>query len=411
MTVPNDWRRSIPDHWSIVPLKAVATYEVSNVDKHSKEGEKEVRLCNYSDVYHNDFITEEIDFMISTASENEIDRFQLFPDDVIITKDSESWDDIAVPAVITQSIDNLICGYHLAILRSDGERLTGRFLFHCLQSKAVRAHLELEATGITRYGIPKSAIGEVPIPLPPLSAQKQIITYLDRETARIDRLIDAKQRLLSILEEKRRAMVLTAVTRGLDAGVELRDSGVEWLGAVPAHWEMITLKFIADLKSGESITSSDIQPEGNYPVYGGNGLRGFTDMYTHEGYYVLIGRQGALCGNINYANEKFWASEHAVVAELESGFHTLWFGELLRIMNLNQYSVAAAQPGLSVQRISDLRIPVPPKGEQQTIANYIETSGKNFTRIKRKTDRIIQLLQERRAALITAAVTGQIEIP
>ena len=92
---------------------------------------------------------------------------------------------------------------------------------------------------------------------------------------------------------------------------------------------------------------------GDFPVYGGNGLRGYTTSFTHEGHYVLIGRQGALCGNINYAKGKFWASEHAVVASMIGKIDTYWLGELLRDMNLNQYSNAAAQPGLAVDRITD----------------------------------------------------------
>ena len=94
---------------------------------------------------------------------------------------------------------------------------------------------------------------------------------------------------------------------------EMKDSGVEWLGEIPKNWEVKKLKYVASLKSGDSITSNNIKDEGIYPVYGGNGLRGYTSNYTHSGKYILIGRQGALCGNINYASNEFWASEHAVV--------------------------------------------------------------------------------------------------
>ena len=113
------------------------------------------------------------------------------------------------------------------------------------------------------------------------------------------------------------------------------------------------------MQSGESITAEGIQESGEYPVFGGNGLRGYTSAFTHDGHFVLVGRQGVLCGNINYGCGKFWASEHAVVASPVKQVETVWLGEMMRAMNLNQYSVAAAQPGLSVDLVS--RIATPPR--------------------------------------------------
>jgi type I restriction enzyme S subunit len=152
------------------------------------------------------------------------------------------------------------------------------------------------------------------------------------------------------------------------------ESNEPWLGKVPSKWAIRRIKDIVELKCGDGITSESITPVGDFPVYGGNGLRGYTTSFTHEGHYVLIGRQGALCGNINYAKGKFWASEHAVVASMIGKIDTYWLGELLRDMNLNQYSNAAAQPGLAVDRIKFLRMPVPPLEEQQRIAAYLDAS-------------------------------------
>lgn len=139
-----------------------------------------------------------------------------------------------------------------------------------------------------------------------------------------------------------------------------KDSGVEWLGQVPDHWEVCSLKRIVNLRSGDAITSERIEEIGRYPVFGGNGVRGYTESFTHDGTYVLIGRQGALCGNINYASGKFWASEHAVVATPCRQIDTFWLGEMLRAMNLNQYGVSAAQPGLSVEVIARVGTALPP---------------------------------------------------
>ena len=166
-----------------------------------------------------------------------------------------------------------------------------------------------------------------------------------------------------------------------------KDSGVEWLGDMPEHWAVKRIKDLSMLQSGDSIVSEQIEEEGKYPVYGGNGLRGYYSKYTNNGEYILIGRQGALCGNINYASGKFWASEHAVVTYLKRSIDMKWYGEMLRIMNLNQYSLAAAQPGLAMDRIRRLLLPVPTLPEQTTIAAYLDTKT---AQIDRKIDLLTQ---------------------
>ena len=181
--------------------------------------------------------------------------------------------------------------------------------------------------------------------------------------------------------------------------------GPDWLGRIPKHWQRKKLKYVASLKSGESITSDDIAETGEYPVFGGNGIRGYSSAYTHCGSYVLIGRQGALCGNINYASGCFWASEHAVVADIKQKAEVSWLGELLRSMNLNQYSQSAAQPGLAVDVIANLEIPVPPFQEQRAIADYLDRETTRLDALAAAKERVLGLLAEKRRALITRAVT------
>ncbi|MAY25331.1 MAG: restriction endonuclease subunit S [Polycyclovorans sp.] len=186
---------------------------------------------------------------------------------------------------------------------------------------------------------------------------------------------------------------------------EYKDSGVEWLGAVPAHWQVMQIKRVTTLRSGDSISSDDIGEDGEFPVFGGNGLRGYTRSYTHEGFLPLIGRQGALCGNVNYARGKFWASEHAVVATPCNGADPIWLGETLRAMNLNQYSVSAAQPGLAVEAIGNLWVPVPAHGEQTAIAAFLDRETAKIDALVAEQETLIALLKEKRQAVISHAVT------
>ena len=152
----------------------------------------------------------------------------------------------------------------------------------------------------------------------------------------------------------------------------MKKSHIDWCPVIPDHWEEKRIKDIAFLQSGNSITAMDFVEDGKYPVYGGNGLRGYTNTYTNEGDYVLIGRQGALCGNINYAHGKFYASEHAVVVYPKKEEITLWLGETLRTANLNRLSMTAAQPGLAVSTLNLQFIPFPPKDERIRIAKYLD---------------------------------------
>ena len=160
------WLGDIPVHWELRRLRTLAQMRVSNVDKHTREGEFPVQLCNYVDVYKNDRITQAMPFMSATASRDEITRFRLERDDVLITKDSEAWDDIGVPALVTETADDLLSGYHLALLRPFKDIL-GSYLARALQSKAVAYQFHVRANGVTRYGLTHTGIQSVQFPLPP----------------------------------------------------------------------------------------------------------------------------------------------------------------------------------------------------------------------------------------------------
>ena len=212
----------VPEHWEVRRLRTVAEMRVSNVDKHTREGEVPVRLCNYVDVYKNDRITPAMPFMGATASPDEIERFRLRRDDVLITKDSEAWDDIGVPALVTESAEDLLSGYHLALLRPC-KGIIGAYLALTLQSRGVACQFHVGANGVTRYGLTHFGIKSVRIPLPPLSEQTAIVRYLDYVDARIRRYVDAKERLLvragrqiGLLQEYRTRLIADVVTGKLD---------------------------------------------------------------------------------------------------------------------------------------------------------------------------------------------------
>jgi type I restriction enzyme S subunit len=178
---------------------------------------------------------------------------------------------------------------------------------------------------------------------------------------------------------------------------------------LPEQWILKKLKYVARMAAGDAITSDEIRETGDYPVFGGNGLRGYTDRFNREGDFVLIGRQGALCGNVNYASGQFWASEHAIVADVQDNAEVHWLGELLTFMNLNQYSQSAAQPGIAVEVIANLPIPVPPRTTQRAIARFLAAETSDIDTLITAKQRLLALMAEKRRAIVAEAAMRGID--
>ena len=270
-----EWLGDMPEHWEMYRLKYVAVYRTSSVDKKTKEGELPVRLCNYTDVYYGNRIrVSECEFMWATASSDEVERFRLCNGDVLLTKDSEDWRDIGIPALVDETADDFVCGYHLGIIRT-GPLLDADFLYCAMQAGAINQQLQVSAQGVTRFGLPNSAIRSVLLPFPPLDEQRAIAAYLNREMERIDALV-AKQRLLiERLEEYRAALITQTVTRGLlqpsapapplnnsifaqyPSQAPLKPLKVERLGEIPEHWKLTRLKFVVSINDDTLSESED----------------------------------------------------------------------------------------------------------------------------------------------------------
>jgi len=212
-----EWIGEIPAHWNISKLKYLADVKVSNVDKKSFEGETEVKLCNYTDVYNNKNITTDIDFMRATASLEEIMKFGLRKGDVLITKDSEDWRDIAVPALV-DSINGgvLLCGYHLAMIRPKQNAQNSEYTFRALSSLSVNYQFRLASVGITRYGLSRYWLANSFMINPPLEEQTRIADFLKEEMLVVEELEKLIAEEMKRLMEYRSALITAAVTGKID---------------------------------------------------------------------------------------------------------------------------------------------------------------------------------------------------
>jgi len=211
-----DWLGDIPEHWEVRRLRHMASVRLSSVDKLIAKGERPVRLCNYVDVYHNNFITENIDFMQGTASDPEIEAFKLRKGDVLITKDSEEWQDIAVSAYVPESLQDVVCGYHLAVIRPREEVINGEYLARAFSAESIAVQFRLAAKGVTRYGLTQEAIKGAFFLVPPLKEQLEIVISIRDQCNQIQAAVLKAQREIDLIREYRTRLIADVVTGKLD---------------------------------------------------------------------------------------------------------------------------------------------------------------------------------------------------
>lgn len=426
------WIACLPSGWRIERLKAVADVRPSGVDKHTIEGEVPVRLCNYVDVYKNDRITAGLTFMEATATPGEIERFTLAAGDVLITKDSETPADIAAAALVEPSAAGMVCGYHLALLRPQHDRIAGGFLFWSMKAPGTLAQFSVRAQGITRFGLTTSAMGDVLLALPLPAEQSAIAAFLDRETGKIDALVAEQERLIALLKEKRQAVISQAVTKGLDPNAPMKDSGVEWLGEVPAHWE--ARKLLTGLREppcyGVLVPDFD---EAGVPMLRITDIEnGFADRSTlttitpalSAQYSRTIVQSGdialSVVGTIGEAiqidPELAGVNLSRALARLQlnvglsADFLCFVFQSRPFERFVDLTCVGTAQRVLNMSALSAFRLPFPSVDEQAAISAHLEHETRALGSLISEAERAIALLKERRAALISAAVTGKIDV-
>ena len=433
-----EWLGDIPAHWEIRRLKTIASAQLSNVDKKSLEGQEPVRLCNYVDVYYNERITRDIEFMAATATPEQVRRFSLRAGDVLITKDSESWTDIAVSAVVAEDLPGVLCGYHLALIRPSENGLEGSFLARACAAVGPRDQFHIAANGITRFGLAGDAIRTAIFGVPPIKEQRTIAAFLDRETAKIDALVAKNERLIELLREKRTTLITRAVTKGLDPDVPMKDSGVEWLGEIPARWGVKKLKAVSSLQTGITLgkryeaSRLEVRPylrvanvQDGYldlddiaaielPRYEVRRyeLRAGDVLMTEGGDFDKLGRgyvwedqiPGCLHQNHIFAVRPIQAELHSqfLAAVMASGYGRAYFTATSK-QSTNLASTNST-------KLRNFPIPLLARKEQEDILRFIAAETGRLDRMAGRIRDAIDRLKELRTALISAAITGKIDV-
>ena len=330
--------------------------------------------------------------------------------------------------------DNLVVSTGFAVVRPYRDRFDACYCRFALREPAFLAEVEKRSVGVNYPAINTTDLASIPIPVHPLSKQRAIADYLERETSRLDALVAEKEHLLKLLAEKRQTLITRAVTRGLDSHTPMRDSGIPWLGQIPAHWNLAPLRFLVsfvggatpdtgkekywsgdipwvspkDMKHGEIEDSEDhvtelavfntslrMVPPGSVLVV----VRGmilahsFPVAVTKTAVTANQDMKALLCREVLdpwFLRDFFKGIEHHLVTLTDSSAH--------------------GTRKLETERLGQIPIPLPPRAEQQQIIQYISDSTSRIDETRTATERTIALLRERRAVLITAAINGQVEV-
>ncbi|MCP9850839.1 restriction endonuclease subunit S [Cyanobium sp. Morenito 9A2] len=296
--------------------------------------------------------------------------------------------------------------------------LDQRFLFYITLSDAFRkiGWADMYGAGGQKR-VPESFIKNLRHPLPPEPEQRAIATFLDRETARIDALVAKKQRLIDLLQEQRTALITRAATKGLDPTVPMKDSGVEWLGEIPAHWQVKPLKrLFSNLDSVRVPLSGEERSSmaKEYPYYGASGVIDFVEDYLFDEPLILVAEDGANLYSRSsplafVAPGKYWVNNHAHILKPVDGDIRYW-AQVLSCVVFDPWISGSAQPKLTGEKLGSIPMPVLQLSERQSIAGFLDLETARIDALISKVRVAIARIQELRAALISGTVTGKIDV-
>jgi len=423
------WLGQVPAHWEVRKLATIARLGSGTTPKTDQVEYYEngtIPWVNTGDL--NDGMVSSPSKYITSYALNDISTLKLYASDSVII------------AMYGATIGKLgICEFQTTVNQACSviiphNVLTNKYVFYTLLK--MRQYLLSLAVGGTQPNISQDVISTLRLPLPPLAEQQAIAAFLDRECARIDALVAAQQRMIALSKEKRQALISQAVTRGLDPAAPCKDSGVAWLGQVPAHWEVKRLNILGQFLKGSGGTKEDITSEG-LPCIRYGELYGKYDKFIEKIFNFISPKNENAYTRIYFQDVIFAASgekideigKSAVYLSFDLAvcggdtvifrpFENIFFG---RFLGYTCDSVHSQQQKSSMYRgttikhiypdeLKNIIIPLPPLAEQQAIAAFLDRECTRIDALIERAEQAIVLLRERRSALIAAAVTGQIRV-
>ncbi|MDC3008615.1 restriction endonuclease subunit S [bacterium] len=433
-----DWLGEVPDHWTVNRLKLAVDSSTNGVwGDEAKSDENDVICIRVADFDRQSLAASKPDEpTIRNVSDRDIEQRSLRNGDLLIEKSGGGEKQPVGAVVLYTGVAPAVCSNFVARMRLKRDQIPSfwKYVHHAAYSVRLNTKSIKQTSGIQNLD-QQQYLNEIAV-YPPLEEQLSIANFLDHETGKIDDLIAEQERLIDLLQEKRQAVISHAVTKGLNPNAPMMDSGVEWLGEVPAHWEVKRIKHLSQLISKGTTPStigSELTDEGVRFIKAENitakGVAGHPEFFISEetnqsllrsqlhGDEVLVVIAGATTGksaviskeacpaNTNQA-VSFIRTNNILVSE----FINFWLAQKQVQMHISIGSVQSAQPNLSMEDLGNIPIAVPLDSEIEDIVNYCHSFHRTFERLIDSSASSINLFKERRSALISAAVTGQIDV-
>ena len=393
-----EWIGDIPSSWTIFPANGVFS--------EAKEKNTDLKFTNAFSFKYGEIVDKKQVGDVDNNLKETLSSYTIVRKNTIMINGLNLNYDFVSQRVAIVNESGVITSAYLAI-QPDENKINPRFVLYLLKSYDYQQVFHGLGSGI-RKTLKYQDFKKIMIVAPTLSEQQVIADYLDKTCSQIDEIIAEAKVSIDEYKELKQSIIFEAVTKGLDKNVDMRDSGVEWIGVIPKTWDVLSLKYMCTMQAGKNLISEQIADSGKYSVYGGNGLRGYYSSYNTEGRHLLVGRQGALCGNVHDVDGQYWCTEHAIVTT-ETKFSDIdYLFYLLIGMNLNQYaSNAAAQPGLSVGNILNVKTVKPSMDEQKEIATYLKNILPKYNSLITEKESLINDLEAYKKSLVYEVVTGK----
>lgn len=398
-----EWLGEIPKHWINTRFKFCCDRVVVGIAEAATHAyaDEGVPILRSTNIRETGLDTKNLIYIKQIFADQNDSKY-LYANDIITVRTGYP----GISSVVPIELDKSQCFTNL--ISTPNKKFNPNFLTFFFNSDIGKRYFELLGWGSAQKNISVPILQNFFLATPDILEQHLIVDFLDHETAQIDSLIAKQEKLIELLKEKRQAVISHAVTKGLNPDVSMKDSGVEWLGQVPEHWEVGRLKNVLAIKNGRDYKNVEVE-EGGYPVYGSGGIFKRSSDYLYDGISILFGRKGTIDKPL-LVNGRFWTVDTMFYSELAKNIHPEYVYFQSLGFPFDKLSTNTALPSMTQEDLLNLGFAIPPIEEQIAISKFIaEYLEKNHS-LMEKAKSAIQLMQERRTALISSAVTGKIDV-
>ena len=392
-----DWIGDIPESWKVRPLKYLAKCN-QDVLLETTAPDYSFRYVDIGSVTYERGITgyQELRFEDSPARAG---RKVSVGDTIISTVRTY----LKAIAIISDS-ENVIVSTGFAVYTPD-EAIYPQYLYYFCKSEGFVQEIDKNSHGIAYPAINTDLLSRICIAYPCYEEQQAIADFLDKECAQIDSIAADLAKQISLLQQYKKSLITETVTKGLDKSVPMKDSGVEWIGEIPTHWDKKRMKYFLSVSSGEAITNDQLE-DGEYPVYGGGKQMGYFNKANVDKNQILIGRVGANCGCVTITHTPSWATDNALVVQTLCYFKYIYY--ILISADLNRLNEANAQPLITGANVGNCVVPFTANyTEQKQIAQYLDERCEKIEGLIIGKQKQLETIIQHKKSLIYEYVTGK----